>query len=273
MLTHTFQHLPGVGPYREKSLWAQGVERWDQFPAPGAKVALSARQDPQAREVLARSQAHLEAGDLPALARLIPPREHWRLYGRFAQEAAFFDVECDGRETMAPTVVGVFDRDGVHTFIAGRNLDELPARMARRRLWVSFNGSVFDVPVLRAHFGESFPVPDAHVDLRFVCRKARWKGGLKQIEDAIGIGRPPHLKGVGGWDAVDMWRHYRATRDVAALRLLVEYNLYDAFQLRTVMERAYNRIAELLGFERARIPVFDRGELLYDVSRLLLALD
>lgn len=272
MLTRTFQHLPGVGPYREKDLWAQGVESWDAFPAEGAPIVLSARQDPLAREVLSRSRTLLEARDLPGLAKLIPPREHWRLYPEFSQDAAFFDVECDGRDSMAPTVVSVFDRDGLHPFIAGRNLEQLPGHLAKRRLWVSFNGSVFDVPVLRSYFGERFPTPDAHIDLRFVCRKARWKGGLKKLEDSLGIARPVHLKGVTGWDAVDLWRRYRSTGDIASLRLLVEYNLYDTFQLRSVMERAYNRIAEVLGCEVPKLTPFDRGEILYDVSRLLLSL-
>ncbi|MGO8745639.1 MAG: hypothetical protein ACLQNE_06585 [Thermoguttaceae bacterium] len=31
MLRHTFIHLPGVGPRRERTLWGQGILDWDRF--------------------------------------------------------------------------------------------------------------------------------------------------------------------------------------------------------------------------------------------------
>jgi len=77
---------------------------------------------------------------------------------------------------------------------------------------------------------------------------------------------------VNGWDAVLLWRAYRARGDVEALRFLVEYNLYDAFQLRTLMDVAYNRGADDLNCDVPRLPVFDRGDVLYDVSKLILQL-
>jgi hypothetical protein len=97
-------------------------------------------------------------------------------------------------------------------------------------------------------------------------------GGLKRLENALGFGRPPHLQGVAGMDAVLLWRAWQQTQDLAPLRFLVEYNLYDSIQLRTLAERAYNRGVEKLGFERLAVPVFERGDVLYDVSRYLLSL-
>ena len=69
---------------------------------------------------------------LSSLAALIPPREHWRLYGEFAEDAAFFDIETDGREHQRPTVVSVFARGDLQVFIQGRNLDQLVNREAQR---------------------------------------------------------------------------------------------------------------------------------------------
>lgn len=271
MIERTFQHIPGVGPWREKDLWARGIRCWDDFPAAGGPVAISKKADDAARERLALTREALARRDLAALARLLPPREHWRLYPAFADEAVFFDIETDGQQEQNPTVVSLFDRDGLHVFIRGRNMDALPEAMARRRLWVTFNGSCFDVPVLRDHFPQ-LPEPHAHVDLRFVCRRFGMGGGLKSIEDGLNLGRPPHLRGVNGYDAVLLWRAYRRSGDVEALRFLVEYNLYDSFNLRTVMETAYNRGADELACDVPRLPVFDRGDILYDVSRRLLDL-
>jgi hypothetical protein len=95
---------------------------------------------------------------------------------------------------------------------------------------------------------------------------------LKDIEDKLGLGRPPHMKGVNGWDAVLLWRAYLARGDVEALRFLVEYNLYDSFQLRSLMDLMYNRGADDLNLAVPRLPVFDRGDVLYDVSRFILEL-
>jgi len=274
MLHRTFQHIPGVGPFREKDLWAQGIRTWDDFPAAGTgAAAISKKTDDVAREYIAKAREALERKDLRTLAQLIPSREHWRLYPLFAQDAMFFDIETDGRENQAPTVVSLFDSTGLHVYILGRNMDALPEAMAARRLWVSFNGTCFDAPVLRDYFGEGrFPVPEAHIDLRFVTKRLGMGGGLKDIEDKLGVGRPPHLKGVNGWDAVLLWRAYKARADLEALRFLVEYNLYDAFQLRTLMDVVYNRGADELNQDVPRLPVFDRGEVLYDVSKLILEL-
>ncbi|HLL04012.1 MAG TPA: ribonuclease H-like domain-containing protein [Myxococcaceae bacterium] len=274
MLQRTFQHIPGVGPFREKDLWAQGIRTWDDFPAAGTgAAAISKKTDDVAREYIAKAREAVERNDLRTLAQLIPSREHWRLYPLFAQDACFFDIETDGRQDQAPTVVSLFDSAGLHVFILDRNMDELPEAMAARRLWVSFNGTCFDAPVLRDYFGERrFPTPEAHIDLRFVTKRLRMSGGLKEIEDNLGVGRPPHLKGVNGWDAVLLWRAYKARADLEALRFLVEYNLYDSFQLRTLMDVVYNRGADELNQDVPRLPVFDRGEVLYDVSKIILQL-
>ncbi|AKJ03845.1 hypothetical protein ATI61_11694 [Archangium gephyra] len=271
MLRRTFQLIPGVGPWKEKDLWARGIHTWDDFPDNGS--VLGQKLDEGARRRLALAREALERRDLKGLAAMVPPREHWRLYPEFARDAVYFDIETDGKQEQAPTVVALFDDAGLRVFIQGRNMDELPEAMAERRLWVTFNGSCFDVPVLREYFGKRFPTPDAHIDLRFVCRRLGMGGGLKEIEDKLGLGRPPHMKGVNGWDAVLLWRAYLARGDVEALRFLVEYNLYDSFQLRSLMDKAYNRALDDLNLDaEPRVPVFERGEVLYDVSRLIMEL-
>ena len=272
MIHRTFQHIPGVGPWREKDLWARGIGTWDDFPPAGGGVVLSVAQDDAARVRIEQAREAMERRDLPALARLLPPREHWRLYREFADEAVFFDIETDGRERLQPTVVSLLDGDGIRVFLRDRNMDQLPSALAGRRLWVTFNGSVFDVPVLARHFPE-LAVPAAHIDLRFVFRKLRMGAGLKALEDHFRMGRPPHLRGVGGWDAVLLWRAYQESGDVEALRFLVEYNLYDAINLRTLLELGYNAwLDELNLADEPKVTVFERGDVLYDVSKLLLEL-
>lgn len=271
-LERTFQLTKQVGPWREKDLWARDLATWDDFEAAAARgVVMNERLDRDLLAAIARARDALARRSLAELAALVPAREHWRLYGHFLDEAAFFDIEADAEHV--PTVVGVMDREGVATFLRHRSLDRLPARLSRSPIWVTFNGSVFDVPVLQQAF-EGFPKPLVHLDLRFLIRHAKLKGGLKGVEDAIGLGRPPHLRGLKGLDAIRLWREFTYNRELKALRLLVEYNLYDAINLRSVLEWTLWRMAELQAWSGVeRTPIFERGDVLYDVSRLVLSIE
>lgn len=270
-LERTLQLSKGVGPYRERDLWAQGILSWADFEAAAAKgVVMNARLDRELLEAIGRARQNLTLGEVSALAATVPEREHWRLYPYFSKRAAFLDVEADGEGEL--TVAGVMDDHGVGTFIRGRNLHELPVRLANSDVWVSFNGGSFDLPVMRKNF-EGMPVPKVHLDLKVILRKVRQQGGLKEIEERLGLGRPPHLKGVRGLDAIRLWREHMVRLDPAPLRVLVEYNLYDAVNLKTLLEWSVNAIAEELAWDQwERQPVFQRGDVLYDISRLLLGL-
>lgn len=270
-LERTFQLVRGLGPWREKDLWAKGLDGWDAFEdrarhgtvmSKGLDRALLDRL-PVAREALARQ-------DVEALAAMLPSREHWRLYDSFPEQAVFLDVEADG--AREPTVVGVFDALGVGAYVRGRDLDRAEERLARSPVWVTFNGKSFDVPVLRRRF-PGLRAPSAHVDLRIVARIAGLKGGLKQLEDQLGLARPPHLRGLGGLDAMRLWNEYRHHQELKGLRLLVEYNLYDVINLRSLLDWCQGRIGERWGWSRhAPGRPFERGDVLYDVSRLVLGL-
>jgi hypothetical protein len=269
-IERTFQLCKGVGPYRERDLWARGIETWSELETRAASaIVMSSSLDSQALTSIKRARQALQENDLETLATLIPARDHWRLYARFANEAAFFDIEADGAHV--PTVVGVMDRWGLASFRRGHSLARLSERLAQSRVWVTFNGAVFDVPSLEKTF-DSFPKPVVHIDLRFLVRRVGLKGGLKGIEEALNLHRPPHLKGVRGFDAISLWRAWNDERRLESLRLLTEYNLYDAINLRSVLEWCQWRVAERLAWNVERGTVFDRGDVLYDLSKLLLAL-
>jgi uncharacterized protein len=271
-LQRTFQLTKGVGPYREKELWAQGLSTWEQFEqATRVKSVMSARLDKELLYAIEQCRTALASADpLTELAHLVPAKEHWRLYAHFPKCACFFDIEADGDNV--PTVVGLMDDEGLATFRRGHSLRQLPVRLAQSPMWVTFNGAVFDVPVLRKAFvDQPFPTPAVHLDLRFLVRRTHLKGGLKGIEETLKLHRPPHLKGIRGLDAIHMWRLYNANRDLKALRILTEYNLYDAINLRSVLEWCQWRIADLSAWDVERQPIFERGEVLYDLSKLLLS--
>jgi uncharacterized protein len=266
VIESTFRLAPGVGPWLEARLWEAGVTRWAAFPPP-PQVVLSPKVDERIRAGIARAGEALAAGDAEALAALLPREERWRLYPAFAGEAAFLDVETDGE---ALTCVGLLDRGGPRLLLAGRDLHRFPEVAGGWKLLVTFNGQAFDVPALRRAFPGWRP-PRAHVDLCRLWRRLGHHGGLKLLEEAVGIARPAHLRGLTGRDACRLWRAHQAG-DGAALRLLAEYNLLDAVHLRTLMDLGYNRLVERLRLPAAPVPVSEPGDVRYDVTRLLLAL-
>ncbi|HYQ80296.1 MAG TPA: ribonuclease H-like domain-containing protein [Anaeromyxobacteraceae bacterium] len=266
MIRSTFQLAPGVGPYRERQLWSAGITTWEAFP--GAGRALSPGLDGRLREALASAREALGRGDAGRLAAMLPRRERWRLFGAFGAGAGYLDIETDSGDEI--TAVGVLDRDGPRLFLRGRDLDEFPAATRGWSMVVTFNGASFDLPLLRRAFPGWRP-PVAHVDLRQLWGRLGHQGGLKLLERETGLGRPPHLDGLSGLDAVRLWRRHQEG-DREALRLLAEYNLYDAVNLRTLMALGYNRLLDRLGLPAPPVPVSLRGDVLYDLTREVLRL-
>jgi uncharacterized protein YprB with RNaseH-like and TPR domain len=177
------------------------------------------------------------------------------------------------------SAIGMLDRRGPRLLLAGRDLELFPEVARDWSMLVTFNGLAFDVPILREAFPEWHP-PRAHVDLRHVLPRLGHHGTLKELEQRLPLHltRPEHIRHVRGWDAAGLFRRGR-DGDREMLRRFAEYNLYDVIGLRTLMAFAHNGMIELLA-QRAPalrgavrpIDVPGRGDVLYDVSKILLGL-
>lgn len=258
MITASFRHIGGVGGMRERQLWLAGVRCWDDVPPSGEVLARGF--DDRLRRGVAESRARLAAGDLAWFAAALPSTEHWRLLPQVLGEAACLDIEW--AEDIA--VIGIMDSQGIHCFVRGREPGGFLRRAAGWRALVTFNGTVFDLPILRRAF-PSWEPPAVHIDLRHVFQKLRMPGGLKKVEPRFGLFRPPHVAQLSGTDALWLWQAQKRG-DPAALRRLVEYNLYDVFHLKPLAEAGYNALLKRSGMPAAPLPVSDRGAMLYDVT-------
>ena len=244
MIEHTFQMLPSVGAKKEKALWESDILSWDDFLSADSidcvKPALKERSDP----IVMQAAELLKDDDSFALADLIPKSEHWRMFDHFKDDAAYLDIETDGlsRDALV-TVVTVHRKDRTYTLTEGFDLDpeSLSKALKGSKILVTYNGSYFDVPVLR----NSFPEVDLDIpqyDLRFASRKVGFKGGLKPLEIELGIHRSEDILDVDGAMAVHLWHQWKRNGDEDALNILQEYNRADTVNLEYIAGVIYGKL-------------------------------
>ena len=244
MIEHTFQMLPSVGAKKEKALWESDILSWDDFLSADSidcvKPALKERSDP----IVMQAAELLKDDDSFALADLIPKSEHWRMFDHFKDDAAYLDIETDGlsRDALV-TVVTVHRKDRTYTLTEGFDLDpeSLSKALEGSKILVTYNGSCFDVPVLR----NSFPEVDLDIpqyDLRFASRKVGFKGGLKPLEIELGIHRSEDILDVDGAMAVHLWHQWKRNSDEDALNILQEYNRADTVNLEYIAGVIYGKL-------------------------------
>ncbi len=252
MLEQTFIHIPGVGRETERELWRAGITSWHDFDGiltrpvtmgPGLKRRLQA--------YIPQSIDAVERRDAAFFGRLSALGEAWRLFPEFSTESVFLDIETTGLSPVFDTVtlVGLFDGRRYEVFIDGQNLDELPERLKKYSVVVTFNGSGFDLRFLRLAF-KNLQLPPIHIDLRWVTRRLGYRGGLKSIERQLGICRDRSVEDLDGHEATVLWSRY-LRGDESGLRKLIAYNREDVVHLKAILEMAYDRLAGALSIDSA----------------------
>jgi uncharacterized protein YprB with RNaseH-like and TPR domain len=246
MIKRTFVHLPGIGLRTEAQFWRQGLTTWEDFLTVRRISGLGAERLAWLKGLLEESLRHLHRPDY--FASHFPTGELWRLFHHFRPRTAYLDIETTGSGwwDQAVTVVGLYDGRTMRQFVLGDNLTEFPGALADIDVLVTFNGSQFDLPVLRAYFHD-LTLPPLHLDLRFILARLGYRGGLKRIEPRFGITRAPEVAGLNGYDAVLLWQRFQRG-DLTARKLLLQYNEEDVLNLETLMEQAFELgKADLLG--------------------------
>ena len=250
MIESTFQIAKGISAAKEKQIWKSGILTWDEFIDSDSVEGIKEKRKKSCDLLYEEAKDMLSKGDSCGLRDLLG-KEQWRPFGHFKDDAAYLDIETDGlsRDALV-TVVTVHRKDRTYTLTHGIDLDPatLSRALAGAKVLVTFNGSCFDVPVLRNSFPTiDFDIP--HFDLRFGCRKVGLTGGLKNIETVLGVNRDGDIKGVDGADAVRLWKAWDRKGDEEALRILTEYNRADTVNLEPIADTIYERLVnEYAGF-------------------------
>lgn len=241
MLERTFIHIPGVGPKTEQTLWRRGIHRWQDF-LHHEKPVFSLGKDRLINQNLETSLAN--RNDIGFFNDKLPAGEKWRLFNAFRRRAVYLDIETSGYDPWNNdiTVIGLYDGTKIQTFVNGKNLDDFEMAISRYDLVVTFNGACFDLPFIKRSY-PGISLPKGHIDLRFVLKKLGHEGGLKKIEQNLGIARSDEIDGVDGFEAVRLWHRYRKG-DEKALQTLISYNNADIVNLEPLMASAYDQMKE-----------------------------
>jgi uncharacterized protein YprB with RNaseH-like and TPR domain len=147
---------------------------------------------------------------------------------------AYLDIETafDG----SISVIGIYRPDHGTIQLVGDGVRDMPLYDALDGIQtlVTFNGTSFDLPIIRRRLYADLKRDFEHCDLLYICRKRGLRGGLKRVETMLGIARA--TAGISGWDAPRLWHRYESIGDRAALDLLLNYNREDVINLAVLEE-------------------------------------
>lgn len=153
----------------------------------------------------------------------------------------YLDIETTGCSRDADlTVVGVGAVQGTQSrfgqlFGAQIGADAVLGLLDGVEEIYTYNGSRFDLPIIRRRLGLDLRRRFSHKDLMYDCWRRDFKGGLKAVERRLGIARG--LPDVNGYMAVRLWWNYVNDNDLESLRVLLEYNREDVMNLHVLREK------------------------------------
>ena len=244
LIKKTFQHIEGIGPKKESLLWEEGAIDWEDTLKNINYYAMPSSIREALKNELPKSIYNYNSKNYNYFLKRFPDSIVYRLYPIFMDKTVFLDIETTGIKPSKAhvTVIGCYDGKEMKVFVHGRNEHEFLDYIKNYSIIVTFNGSCFDIPFLERYFATT--IKCAQIDLRFVLKDLGYTGGLKKIEQDVGISRGDDMEGVNGYTAVLLWNYYQDTKDETAIDSLIHYNLLDTINLEHLLRLAYNKYAE-----------------------------
>lgn len=244
--------VEGIGERFERHLWREGVLSWEDFLVTKKVRGISPERKSVYDREFSEAIEALEKKDERYFFTKLKRHEYWRLFDVLKGNAVCLDIEATGLNAQDSdiTLVGLYD--GIRTKILIKGID-LTAKYLMRELEsykmiITYYGSVFDIPFLNKKF-PSLDLNRPHFDLCFGSHRAGFKGGLKRLEEDLGVMRASDIKGLDGYDAVKLWFAHLQGND-GALEILMRYNEEDTKNLFFVAQEIYKKLRGMSGFDR-----------------------
>jgi uncharacterized protein YprB with RNaseH-like and TPR domain len=138
------------------------------------------------------------------------------------------------------TVIGMYrPTKGIVQLVAEEaNPEKLLDFLEGSHIICTYNGSRFDLPVIKNNLGVDLVSEFKSHDLMFDCWSQNLYGGLKVVEKKLGI--PRTSADLTGYDALLLWEQYQKYNNVKALERLLEYNKEDVLNLCVLEEKLLN---------------------------------
>lgn len=223
-------------------MWKEGCSCWDDLLQSPTRWSLGTAARASTTLHLQKSRTALQTRDHQFFRKGLGANQAWRAFPDFRDSCVYLDIETDGGASGASvTTIGLYDGKEYRCLVKGEDLESFRDIISHYAMIVTFFGTGFDIPVLEKRF-PGIVLDQIHIDLCPALKHVGYRGGLKKIEQQVGITRSPETLGLTGYDAVLLWRRYRNFGDDRALQRLIAYNREDCVNLERLAEVAYEQL-------------------------------
>lgn len=169
-------------------------------------------------------------------------KEQLALCRSLPERVLFLDIETTGLSHYYDeiTVIGWSIAGRSSTVVKGQCHHRLIEDAKDAVALVTFNGIRFDQRFLQKEFPD-VTLPEAHIDLMYLCRRVGLTGGQKAIERMLDLRLRDEIADVDGFAAVLLWHRY-LRGDVAALEKLIRYNRADIAGMGAIFDHVLARL-------------------------------
>ena len=150
---------------------------------------------------------------------------------------AYLDIETSFSGKI--TVIGIYHKSDSLLQLVGDDITphNLMSSLDTISTIVTYNGTRFDLPVIKNRLGTDLKEHFLSLDLMYECWRQNLYGGLKKVEEQLGITRKS--QGIDGWEAMQLWERYVHSNDLQALHTLLNYNREDVLNLPILEKRLF----------------------------------
>ncbi|MCS7280497.1 MAG: ribonuclease H-like domain-containing protein [Desulfobacterota bacterium] len=147
----------------------------------------------------------------------------------------YLDVETDFLGRICVIGIAKENRDFIQFYGEEVLFINVEKPLCTADIIVTFNGDRFDLPLIKKQLRIDLWESHLSLDLCKVKKSMGIKGGLKEVEEFLGI--PRKTKGLRGYEIPRLWDRYLRYGDKYALDLILDYNREDVLNLIEVEKR------------------------------------